>query len=61
MRGLDSNGDSAPTRQPRMQPAPDVLVLAQGGIQELRDMQRVLARAGIDSELVRPPKEKCSS
>ena len=44
-----------------MQSESDVQVIAQGGLDHLRDLQRVLRRAGIASDLVRPPKEKCSS
>ena len=39
----------------------DLRVIAQGGFGELRELQRVLARAGIPAELRQPPKGQCGS
>jgi hypothetical protein len=36
-------------------------VIAEGATDSLREIQRALTRAGIESELVRPPPEHCSS
>lgn len=36
-------------------------VIAEGGTDSLRELQRSLARAGIVSEIVRPPAKDCSS
>jgi hypothetical protein len=44
-----------------MDPSAIDKVIAQGGIGELRELQRVLARAGITAELRQPPKGQCGS
>lgn len=39
----------------------EVAVIAEGGVEGLKEIQRALGRAGIASEIVRPPPERCSS
>jgi len=39
----------------------EATILAEGGHASLREIQAQLTRAGIASEIVRPPPEKCSS
>jgi hypothetical protein len=36
-------------------------VIAQGGFEHLREMQTLFREAGLESEIVRPPAEQCSS
>ncbi|MBL8861849.1 MAG: hypothetical protein JNK02_07530 [Planctomycetes bacterium] len=36
-------------------------VVAEGGLDHLRRLERALAAIGIASEVVAPPREKCSS
>jgi len=36
-------------------------VIAEGGFQQLREIQAALASAGIAAEIARPPQEHCSS
>lgn len=37
------------------------LVIAEGGTDHLKNVQRMLARAGVTAEIVAPPAAKCSS
>jgi hypothetical protein len=36
-------------------------IIAEGAIDHLRDLQRVLRTQGIDSQIASPPKAQCSS
>lgn len=36
-------------------------VIAEGGFDHLREIQRALQAAGLPSEVVRPPPERCST
>lgn len=36
-------------------------VVAEGGLEHLRRLKGALSAAGIEGEIVSPPKEKCSS
>ena len=38
-----------------------ISVIAEGGTEGLREIQKTLARLGIQAEILRPPPEKCSS
>jgi hypothetical protein len=44
-----------------MHQAAGVQVIAQGGLPHLREIQSVLARREIRSEVVQPPKGQCGS
>ncbi len=44
-----------------MHTGPEQHVIAQGGLDHLREIQRVLTRQGISSEVQRPPTGKCGS
>jgi hypothetical protein len=45
-----------------MQPEPRAgVVVAQGALDYLKELQRALARGGVAAEVVRPPKEHCGT
>lgn len=44
-----------------MHPTNDVLVIAQGGLAHLREMQGVLTRRGVAAQILQPPKGQCGS
>jgi hypothetical protein len=44
-----------------MSSSDEIAVIAEGGVEGLKELQRALGRAGISSEIVRPPPERCSS
>jgi hypothetical protein len=39
----------------------DQVVVAEGGLDHLRELRRALAEGGVGSEIVAPPAAKCSS
>jgi len=44
-----------------MPPQNDVLVIAQGGLAQLRELQGILAQRGLSAQLLQPPKGQCGS
>jgi len=44
-----------------MDQEPQTTVVAQGGFDQLREFQAAFRLEGLDSEIVRPPAEHCSS
>lgn len=51
----------APDPETNMSQEHEIAVIAKGGVEGLKEIQRTLVRAGIAAEIVRPPPEKCSS
>ena len=44
-----------------MQPQNDVLVIAQGGLEQLREIQRILAQRSLPAQILQPPEGQCGS
>ena len=44
-----------------MQSTNDVLVIAQGGLAQLREIQGILAERGLSAQILQPPKGQCGS
>jgi len=44
-----------------MQQTTDVLVIAQGGLALLREMQGILALRGLSAQILQPPQGQCGS
>jgi len=44
-----------------MQQPNDILVIAQGGLEQLREIQRILAQRALAAQILQPPKGQCGS